>query len=320
MVYHQIKSSVVYHFSLRHYATQVDKLQPPWNILFFGTDSFSLASLKVLNYKYKQKSIIVSRFANDENLKMHSWPISTVKGFHIGLVVSFGYLIPRTVIGCFPLGMLNVHASLLPRWRGAAPIIHAIANGDSKTGITIMTIKPKHFDIGNIVRQETVIMEDDILLPDLHERLANLGSKVLMEELYKLPDNVTLAKPQPNIGITLAPKVTSSFGIIDWSSISARRIYNLSRALFGLYPLITKWNDLNIKLYDIKLCSPEKTTCIQPGFVHYDRDSRLLKIQCLNSNWISVGSVGVSNKRKMSASDFNNGYLSKVDISKRIFM
>lgn len=99
--------------------------------------------------------------------------------------------------------MLNVHASLLPRWRGAAPIIHAIANGDDKTGITIMTVKPKHFDVGDIVRQEIVPIYKDTTLIDLHEKLANLGGKILIEELEKLPHNLYLAKPQSNTGITL---------------------------------------------------------------------------------------------------------------------
>lgn len=99
-------------------------------------------------------------------------------------------------------GMLNVHASLLPRWRGAAPIIHAIANGDDRTGVTIMTIEPKHFDIGNIVRQESVIITKNMVLPELYKLLADLGSKVLIEELHKLPENLYSAKSQPNIGIT----------------------------------------------------------------------------------------------------------------------
>lgn len=98
--------------------------------------------------------------------------------------------------------MLNVHASLLPRWRGAAPIIHTLANGDKKTGVTIMTIKPKHFDIGDIVFQETVLISDDTNLPQLYYNLANLGAEILVEELYKLPDNIYSAKPQTDEGVT----------------------------------------------------------------------------------------------------------------------
>lgn len=234
--------------------------------------------------------------------------------------------------------MLNVHASLLPRWRGAAPIIHAIANGDGTTGITIMTVKPKHFDVGNIVRQESVAITDDMVLPELYKLLADIGSSVLIDELYKLPENIYSAKSQPHIGITLgkfkkkyenfnfnctnvlAPKVTIAFSHINWNTMTAIQIYNLSRALHDLFPLRTKWGDIVLKLYNIKLCTTENTNnkSIQPGMMYYDKITKFLKIQCCDGNWISVATVGIPNKRMMSASDFNNGFLKKAEQEKRI--
>ncbi|KAI4459060.1 methionyl-trna formyltransferase [Holotrichia oblita] len=308
MFYDKIKTILVCYRNIRHYSKSINKLKPPWKILFFGTDNFSLSSLQALNYRYKQNNIIsklevvttiknkpnaIYKFASKEKLKIHPWPIIPMDGFHIGLVVSFGYLIPQNIINSFPLGMLNVHASLLPRWRGAAPIIHAIANGDERTGITIMTIKPKHFDIGNIVRQQSVLITDSMVLPELYKLLADLGSEVLMEELSKLPENLCSAKPQPNIGITLAPKVTIAFGHLNWNIMTATNIYNLSRALHDLYPLCTKWGDLIVKLYNVKLSSMEETNSIRPGAMHYDKGVKLLKVQCCDGNWISVANVGV---------------------------
>lgn len=97
---------------------------------------------------------------------------------------------------------MNVHASLLPRWRGAAPIIHAIANEDTKTGITIMRIHPEKFDIGDIVMQKSVDIPENILMPELYHTLAELGAKTLMQTLYLLPKSLENSKPQPNIGVT----------------------------------------------------------------------------------------------------------------------
>lgn len=99
--------------------------------------------------------------------------------------------------------MLNVHASLLPRWRGAAPIIYAIANGDKKTGITIMKLKPHKFDVGEIVDQAVVDITDNMKMPELHDRLASLGASVLIDVLKELPDKLNNAKAQPENGFTL---------------------------------------------------------------------------------------------------------------------
>ncbi|KAK9746477.1 Formyl transferase [Popillia japonica] len=335
MFYVKIKTILIHCQNIRQYSKPINKFKPPWNILFFGTDNFSLPTLQALNYRYAQNDIIsklevvtttknkpnvIYQFASKEKLKIHSWPINAMNGFHIGLVVSFGYLIPQSIINSFPLGMLNVHASLLPRWRGAAPIIHAIANGDGTTGITIMTVKPKHFDVGNIVRQESVAITDDMVLPELYKLLADIGSSVLIDELYKLPENIYSAKSQPHIGITLAPKVTIAFSHINWNTMTAIQIYNLSRALHDLFPLRTKWGDIVLKLYNIKLCTTENTNnkSIQPGMMYYDKITKFLKIQCCDGNWISVATVGIPNKRMMSASDFNNGFLKKAEQEKRI--
>lgn len=99
-------------------------------------------------------------------------------------------------------GIINVHASLLPRWRGAAPIIHSIANGDMKTGVTIMKIHPKKFDIGEILAQEEVDISENTKMPELYIKLADVGAKLLVSCLENLTDRIRDAKPQPLDGIT----------------------------------------------------------------------------------------------------------------------
>lgn len=98
--------------------------------------------------------------------------------------------------------MLNVHASLLPRWRGAAPVIYALANGDKKTGVTIMKIEPDKFDIGEIITQRCVDIPDDAKMPDLYRTLATLGAQTLVGMLDNLPANLNNAVAQSENGIT----------------------------------------------------------------------------------------------------------------------
>lgn len=100
-------------------------------------------------------------------------------------------------------GMLNVHASLLPRWRGAAPIVHALANGDTKTGVTIMTIRPHKFDVGEIVKQTEIEINEHMQMPELYGKLAQLGSDVLLDVVKSLPNVLATAKEQREDGVTL---------------------------------------------------------------------------------------------------------------------
>ncbi|XP_023169672.2 methionyl-tRNA formyltransferase, mitochondrial isoform X2 [Drosophila hydei] len=128
-------------------------------ILFFGTDNFSLPSLKKLHLNNFDVSVVTSfkspancvrSYAEQQKLSLYRWPISEEQcaAYELGVVVSFGHLIPLHIINALSRGIINVHASLLPRWRGAAPIMYAIMQGDAKTGITIMKIAPHQFDIG----------------------------------------------------------------------------------------------------------------------------------------------------------------------------
>jgi len=101
---------------------------------------------------FKSPANCVRTYAEKEKLPLQKWPIdpSVCPQFDLGVVVSFGHLIPASIINGFPYGMINVHASLLPKWRGAAPIIYAIMKGDASTGVSIMKIEPHRFDIGDV--------------------------------------------------------------------------------------------------------------------------------------------------------------------------
>ncbi|XP_065156229.1 methionyl-tRNA formyltransferase, mitochondrial isoform X2 [Atheta coriaria] len=235
-------------------------LKPPWDVLFFGTDNFSLESLKTLHKSSLEKTSqvirklevvttsnnsYVKKYAEHHQIPIHNWPLhspeETCKQFLVGVVVSFGNLIPKHIIEAFPLGMINVHASLLPRWRGAAPIIHALAAGDTKTGITIMKIRPHKFDIGEIIHQEEISIDEQIKMPELHDSLAKIGAKNLLDVLKHSPSILETARIQDSHIATLAPRINSKMADIDFTQQKAKDLYNLSRALTGVYPLVTSY-------------------------------------------------------------------------------
>ncbi|XP_017780867.1 PREDICTED: methionyl-tRNA formyltransferase, mitochondrial isoform X2 [Nicrophorus vespilloides] len=300
--------------------------KPPWNVLFFGTDNFSLASLKALNSlndKYigklevvtSAKNNIVRKYAIDEKLVLHNWPEFPRGVFDIGLIVSFGHLIPKDVINSFPMGMLNVHASLLPRWRGAAPIIYAIANGDLKTGVSIMKIHPHKFDVGEVLRQDSINIEEDVRMPELHQRLATLGADNLIETIKKLPDCLKEAVQQSKEGVTFAPKISSSMANVDFRRKTCKEIYDLGRALTGVFPLLVHFQDKPVKLHNVS-CYERCEHSEVPGTIAFDRSKKIVKVFCTDG-FVAVDKLGVLNKKVMNASEFNNGYLKKTDV--RIF-
>lgn len=140
---------------------------------------------------FKSRKNPVYQYANTKGLILHSWEEvkenhELIKEFDVGLVVSFGHLIKEKMINNFKYGMLNVHASLLPAYRGASPIIYAIKNHEKKTGVSIMKIKPHAFDVGDILATQEIEISDHILMNELHNQLAKLGAKLLIDCLRNL--------------------------------------------------------------------------------------------------------------------------------------
>ncbi|HEC23067.1 MAG TPA: methionyl-tRNA formyltransferase [Chloroflexi bacterium] len=132
------------------------------------------------------------------------------------VVVAFGQILRRPVLELAPFGSLNVHASLLPRWRGAAPIQYAIRAGDEETGITIMKMD-EGLDTGPILVQRAIPIAPDETGASLHDRLAALGAEMLPQAVCEYLAGELVPHPQPEEGVTLAPTLKKSDGEIDWS-------------------------------------------------------------------------------------------------------
>lgn len=147
----------------------------------------------------------------------------------IAVVVAYGLLLPQAVLDAPVHGCLNIHASLLPRWRGAAPIHRAIMAGDAETGVCIMQMEAG-LDTGPVLLRKVIGIGDGDTTQDLHDRLSALGAVAIVEALDQLPDLV--AEPQPEAGVTYAHKIDKAEAQIDWT----RPAVEVDRLIRGLSP------------------------------------------------------------------------------------
>jgi methionyl-tRNA formyltransferase len=155
----------------------------------------------------------------------------------VAVVVAYGLLLPQTVLDAPKFGCLNIHASLLPRWRGAAPIHRAIMAGDTETGICIMQMEAG-LDTGPVLlRQATPIGIQDTTA-DLHDRLAQMGADLIVSALEQLPD--LKPDPQPETGVTYATKIDKAEAHVDWS----RAAEEVDRLIRGLSPFPGAWTEI----------------------------------------------------------------------------
>jgi methionyl-tRNA formyltransferase len=141
------------------------------------------------------------------------------------IVAAYGLILPQWVLDTPRLGCLNIHASLLPRWRGAAPIHRAIEAGDTETGITIMQMDAG-LDTGDMLLIEKLLIEQQDTTPSLHDKLAALGGRMVVQALQGMPGKRT---PQPSVGITYANKIDKHEAAVNWKN-SAEQIERRIRA------------------------------------------------------------------------------------------
>ncbi|AIL12527.1 methionyl-tRNA formyltransferase [Candidatus Paracaedimonas acanthamoebae] len=134
----------------------------------------------------------------------------------IAIVAAYGLILPQEILDAPRFGCLNIHASLLPRWRGAAPIQRAILAGDQETGITIMQMDAG-LDTGAMLLKETIPITPQTTASTLHDQLAQLGAPLLLKTLEALQHNEIMPQPQPSIGITYAQKISKQDGQLDWT-------------------------------------------------------------------------------------------------------
>jgi len=160
-------------------------------------------------------------------------------GADLAVVVAYGLILPKPILDAFALGAFNLHASLLPRWRGAAPINRAIMAGDAETGVMVMKME-EGLDTGPIAMSERVPIDPDVTAGDVHDRLARLGADLMVRALGALERGSLTLTPQPEAGATYAPKIDKSETRIDWER-PWRDVHNHIR---GLSPFPGAWCEI----------------------------------------------------------------------------
>ena len=154
-------------------------------------------------------------------------------GADVAVVVAYGLILPQPVLDAPRLGCLNIHASLLPRWRGAAPIHRAVMAGDAETGVAIMQMEAG-LDTGPVLAEARTLIGDEDTTADLHDRLAGMGADLIVKVLDRLP---LPAVPQAAEGVTYAAKIDKAEARIDWTRPAAE----VDRLIRGLSPFPGAW-------------------------------------------------------------------------------
>lgn len=163
------------------------------------------------------------------------------------VVAAFGQILPQKALDLPPHGAINIHASLLPRWRGAAPIQAALLAGDTETGVTIM-LMDAGLDTGPILTQRAVPVAPDETGQSLHDKLAALGPQLLLETLPAYLSGEIRPQPQPEEGVTYAPQITKEQGRIDWTQ-PATQIERAVRAFTPWPGTFTFWEGRQLKIH-----------------------------------------------------------------------
>lgn len=232
---------------------------------------------------------------------LHTWRPDLI------VVVAYGKMLPNSVLTLPPLGCINVHASLLPKYRGAAPIQWAIANGEKETGVTIMHIIER-MDAGDILLQKALPVTEEDTGGSLHDKLSMLGAEALLEALSLLKQDRLVARPQEEADVTYAPIIKKEDGRIDWSWSAVA----IERRIRAFDPWPSAYSTFGGKLLKIFKARPEKAAArssMTPGAVTEASPVHLLI--ATGEGQLSLLEVQLEGKRRMPIEEFLRGYAIK---------
>ena len=191
--------------------------------------------------------------------------LETLRGLELDVlvVVAYGLILPPAVLQVPRRGCINIHASLLPRWRGAAPIQRAVLAGDSKTGVTIMRMEAG-LDTGPMLAAREIEIGADDNAKTLHDRLARLGAELIVDTLHALGSGPVREVPQPSEGVTYAEKINKAEAVIDWRQ-DAAHVWRQVRAFYPWPIAETRLNGTQLRIWDAQLPESAVTWAGEPG-------------------------------------------------------
>lgn len=218
------------------------------------------------------------------------------------VIIAYGQIIPASLLTIPKLGWINLHASLLPKYRGAAPINWAIANGETETGLTTMRIDAG-MDTGDMLLQETLDIAPEETAPELTQSLAEAGAPLMLDTLRGLRDGKLIPRPQNNAEATHAPLLKKEDGRIDWNR-PAQEIYNRMRAFDPWPGAYTAFRGQTCHLW-AEPFSLRSLTGSAPGTII--REDTQILIACGHATLLRLLSVKVQGRKQISAVEFANG-------------
>lgn len=227
------------------------------------------------------------------------------------VVAAFGQLLPQTILDIPPCGVINIHPSILPKYRGAAPIQWAVINGEEETGVSLMLLDQGE-DTGDVISIDKVSINDEDTAQTVHNKLANLGAERLANLLSNLPKGTPpSAIPQNHNYATHAPRLTKEIGYINWNH-NATDIHNLIRGTMGWPGASTVYGEnLQVKIIETiphqnKNIGVDTTSKKQPGTIKITPERKLFV--ATGNGELQILQVQPATKAVMEITDFINGY------------
>ncbi len=218
------------------------------------------------------------------------------------VVAAYGRILPDEILNYPAKGCINVHSSLLPKYRGAAPINWAILNGDTDSGVTIMHMATE-LDAGDIISQVTTPIDPNETVEALHDRLAELGAQLLVKTVAKIEAGTAVRIPQDTAQVTFAPMLSRELSPMDWTR-PARALHDQVRGLIPWPAAVAEFGGVRCKVFSTLVC--DQTVSKQPGTV-LQADKKGLKIVCGEGTVLEICELQPDGKKRMAATSFLMG-------------
>lgn len=300
-------------------------------ILFMGTPAFAVASLRALveaghdlcavfsqpdrpvgRHQNACQPTPVKEYALTQDIPVYQpaklrdgTALALIRGLAPELIVvaAYGRVLPDDILALPPKGCINVHSSLLPKFRGAAPINWAILTGEKETGVTIMDMA-HDLDAGDIILQEATPIGPDETAGELYDRLALLGGGLVVRAVEQIAAGTARRRPQDHAKATLAPMLSKELSPMDWAR-SAQALHDQVRGLLPWPCAVTELDGVRCKV--LKTALTGEGTAKAPGSV-VQADKRALKLACGEGTVLELLELQPDGKKPMSATAFLQGH------------
>ena len=299
-------------------------------LVFMGTPDFAVPSLKALveagydvaavftqpdkpkNRGMKLQPTPVKEYALTQNIPVFQpaklrdgEAYAVLKDLSPDLIVvaAYGKILPVDILELPPLGCINVHSSLLPKYRGAAPINWAILNGEDESGVTIMYMA-EGLDTGDMILQEKTPITLEDTASSLHDRLADMGAELVVKAVSMLAEGSAVRTPQDDALSCYAPMLSKELSVMDWGR-TARQLHDQVRGLAPWPSAITQLDGVRCKIWATTLTG--ETSGKVPGTI-VQADKKALKIVCGDGQVLRIDELQPDGKKRMAATAFLLGH------------